>query len=204
MIRDEFHQCPILEGIVTTTNPDGSLHLSPMGPRVDWPVTRLLFRPYAGSTTGENLRQRRQGVFHVVDDPLLIARGAMGTIDQLPPLVAAPEHYGQRLANCVRWYTFDIESIDDSREPLEMPARVTNEGRVSDFFGFNRAAHAVIEGAILATRLEFLPADQVLDDIARLLPLVDKTGGPRERRAFAELQHYIDQHLSHAETREIT
>ncbi len=203
MTRDDFQHYAILEGIVTTSNPDGSIHLSPMGPRVDWPVTRLLFRPYAGSTTCGNLQRTARGVFHVVDDVLLVARGAIGSLESLPPLATIPEPYGQRLADCVRWYAFEVESIDDSREPLEMIARVTHEGHVHDFFGFNRAKHAVVEGAILATRLEFLPADQVLDDLARLATIVEKTGGPQERQAFAELQQHIDNHLSQTETQEM-
>ena len=35
-------------------------------------------------------------------------------------------------------------------------ADVVDSGRLRDFFGFNRAKHAVIEAAILATRIDFL------------------------------------------------
>ena len=199
-MSDDYRQGAILEGIVTTLNPDGSPHISPIGPRVNWPITHLLFRPYAGSTTCSNLQRNRRGVFHVVDDALLVARAAIGKLTALPPLEPAPEPYGMRLAHCVRWYAFDIEKIDESGQPLQMDARVIHEGRVDDFFGFNRAKHAVIEGAILATRLEFLPADQVLDQFALLAPLVEKTGTRDERHAFAELQQYVDAHLSQTET----
>lgn len=203
MTRDDFHQCAILEGVVTTTNLGGSTHVSPIGPRVDWPITQLMFRPYPGSTTCSNLERNRRGVFHVVDDVLLVARAAIGKLETLPPLAAAPELYGERLAQCVRWYAFEIESIDLSRQPYEMLARVTHQDRIDDFFGLSRARHAVVEAAILATRLEFLPADQVLDDFARLTPLVEKTGGPNERQAFAELQQHVDDRLSQAETQEM-
>src|SRR5690606_40877301 len=63
--RDELNKCAILEGVVTTSNPDGSVHLSPMGPRVDWPVAHFFFRPYPGSTTCGNLERNRRGIFHV-------------------------------------------------------------------------------------------------------------------------------------------
>ena len=40
---------------------------------------------------------------------------------------------------------------------------VVDEGRLRDFFGFNRAKHAVVEAAILATRIAFLSgADNVV------------------------------------------
>ena len=46
----------ILEGLVTTTNPDGTPHLAPMGPRVDGPhFNRFLLRPFPTSHTYRNL-----------------------------------------------------------------------------------------------------------------------------------------------------
>jgi hypothetical protein len=57
--------------------------------------------------------------------------------------------------------------------------------------GFNRAKHAVLEAAILATRTHLLPADQIRDEYARLQIIVDKTAGPREREAMALLTDYV-------------
>jgi hypothetical protein len=57
--------------------------------------------------------------------------------------------------------------------------------------GFNRAKHAVLEAAILATRTHLLPADQIRDEYARLQIIVDKTAGPREREAMALLTAYV-------------
>ena len=65
------------------------------------------------------------------------------------------------------------------------------DGRVRDVFGFNRAQHAVIETAILATRLDFLPAASVAADLDRHRVVVAKTGGEREAEAFALLDAYI-------------
>ncbi len=60
-----------------------------------------------------------------------------------------------------------------------------------DLFGFNRGKHAVVEAAILATRVEFLPRTTILAEFARLAPWVEKTGGPAERRAFEMLRTYV-------------
>ena len=51
-----------------------------------------------------------------------------------------------------------VRSLDDRNEPAEIVCEVVDRGRLRDFFGFNRAKHAVLEAAILATRTEFLPA----------------------------------------------
>ena len=72
-----------------------------------------------------------------------------------------------------------------------MEAEVVHAGRLRDFFGFNRAKHAVVEAAILATRTAFLPAEQIADEFKRLAILVQKTGGPDEHAAFALLQEYV-------------
>ena len=68
----------ILEGIVTTLSPDGTLNVAPMGPQVepdDAPV-----RPPAVPDLDDlpNLKARGEGVLHVTDDVLLLARTAIG------------------------------------------------------------------------------------------------------------------------------
>ncbi|MEM6656132.1 MAG: DUF447 domain-containing protein, partial [Planctomycetota bacterium] len=98
------------------------------------------------------------------------------------------------LTDACRWYDLRVESIDDGRERTEIVCRVDERGRLRDFVGFNRAMHAVIEATILATRLEWLDRLEVREQIDRLAAAVQKTGGPRERRAFAFVQNHIAEH----------
>ena len=72
-----------------------------------------------------------------------------------------------------------------------MEAEVVERGRLRDFCGFNRAQHAVLEAAILATRVERLPADEIFAQLDRLRPLVEKTGGAAEERAWAFLDQFF-------------
>ena len=181
----------ILEGIMTTTNEDGSPNISPMGPIVDASMKRLTLRPYETSSTYANLRRTGHGVFHVTDDVGLIAHAAVGTLDPLPETTSPVGVNGHILADACRWYAISIESIDDSQQRITIEANVIAEGRLRDFFGFNRAKHAVIEAAILATRVDFLPADEILADFKRLQILVDKTGGEPEHDAFDFLHAFV-------------
>ena len=71
-----------------------------------------------------------------------------------------------------------------------MECEIVHRGRCRDFLGFCRGKHAVIEAAILATRLDLLPAAEIQAEFDRLAPLVRKTGGPNERAAFALLLEY--------------
>ncbi|MFN0050617.1 MAG: DUF447 domain-containing protein, partial [Planctomycetales bacterium] len=64
-------------------------------------------------------------------------------------------------------------------------------GRLRDFFGFHRARHAVLEGAILATRVHLLSPGEIQSEFDRLKTIVHKTAGPREREAFDMLREYV-------------
>lgn len=181
----------ILEGIVTTLKADGSVNISPMGPEVDDSFAELVLKPYQTSTTYQNLKRTGQGVFHVTDDVELIARAAVGALDQIPPLVDCAAVEGRILAGACRWYAFRVASLDDSQERTRIVCQVVDSGRLCDFFGFNRAKHAVLEAAILATRVDFLPHDRIRAELARLLEPVNKTGGAAEKRAFDFLQKFV-------------
>jgi hypothetical protein len=178
----------ILEGLITTLDAEGALHLAPMGPRVALDFTRFTLRPFPTSNTYQNLLRHGEGVLHVTDDALLLARAAIGAVEAMPPTRPAASVRGFVLADCCRYFEFKVKSVDASGERVEIEAEVVNSGRVRDFFGFNRAKHAVVEAAILATRLHLLPLAEVAHEFARLRVIVGKTGGPDERAAMDMLE----------------
>ncbi len=181
----------ILEGIVTSLDQNGDLNVAPMGPVVDVEFGTLLLRPFRTSRTYGNLKARPCGVFHVVDDVLLLARAAIDEWREAPETFPAERITGRVLSAACRWYEFVIDVCDDSQERTEMQARVVHCGRLRDFFGFNRAKHAVLEGAILATRVHILPPEKLHEEFERLRVIVNKTAGPREREAFELLERYV-------------
>jgi hypothetical protein len=182
----------ILEGIVTTVSPSGVVNIAPMGPRVDPGMRRFLLRPFPTSQTYRNLKRHGEGVLHVTDDVLLLARAALGPVEP-PPLAPAARVRGFVLTGACRYYEFRVVSIDESEERVRIEAEVVQGGRLRDFFGFNRAKHAVVEAAILATRTDFLPLDEVEAEYRKLAVIVDKTGGEQEREAFALLRRHVEQ-----------
>ena len=188
----------ILEAIVTTLNADQSVNVSPMGPLVDASMKEFALRPYETSTTCQNLQRTRQGVLHVTDDVELLARAAINQLDPLPEMVAATAVEGSILVAACRWYAFEVVSLDDQNERVTMQCQVVENGRQRDFFGFNRAKHAVLEAAILATRVQFLPADLIRSQLEQLAVIVGKTAGAQEQRAFDLLQDYVDSQLRNA------
>src|SRR5262245_31648651 len=168
----------ILEGLVTTLSPSGSMHLAPMGPRVepgDW--RRFLLRPFPSSQTYQNLRAHGEGVLHVTDDALLLARAALGPVEPPPPHRPAERVRGFVLTGACRFYEFRVAAVDDSQERVRVEADVVHSGTQREFFGFNRARHAVVEAAILATRTDLLELDEIAAEYDRLDVIVGKTGG---------------------------
>ena len=182
----------ILEGLVTTLNEDGAANISPMGPEVATPMTEFVLKPYRTSRTYQNLKRAGEGVLHVTDDVLLIASAAINQFERPPATSPAKSVQGVVLADACRWYAFRVAKIDDHDERTRIECNVVDQGRVRDFFGFNRAKHAVLEAAILATRTSFLPSSQIKDELARLEVVVDKTAGEQERAAFALLVRHIN------------
>jgi uncharacterized protein len=182
----------ILEGIVTTVSPSGEVNIAPMGPRVDAGMTRILLRPFPTSQTYRNLKAHGEGVLHVTDDVLLLARAALGPVDLPPALMPAVVVSGVVLAGACRFCEFRVRSMDESEPRVRIEAEVVHSGRLRDFFGFNRAKHAVVEAAILATRTDFLPLDEIESEYRRFAVIVDKTGGEQEHEAFAFLRRHVE------------
>ena len=195
----------ILESIVTTISEAGAINIAPMGPHVEidaatGELTRVALRPFRTAQTYANLTAHGEGVLHVTDDVLLLARSALGTLDPLPPLRPAERVRGWILAEACRFHEFRVVSGEpaalaagwspnDQRALFEV--EIVHTGRLRDFFGFNRAKHAVVEAAILATRTAFLPLDEIETEYRKLAVIVDKTGGEQERTAFAFLRRHV-------------
>ena len=176
----------ILEGIVTTLSPEGALNVAPMGPEPGRDPRRFTLRPYRTSTTYRNLKATGEGVLHVTDDVLLLARAAIGMLPD-PSTRPAEQVRGRVLETTGRYHEFRVVDLDDRLERTTIVIESVAGGDLGPLFGLNRAKHAVVEAAILATRLDFLPTADILEEFGRLAVLVDKTGGPDERLAFGLL-----------------
>ena len=171
---------PILETVVTTINPDGSVNCGAMG--VEWGEQRIVIKPYRGTRTLRNLRATRAAVVNVTDDILLFSQAALG--DPHPPTRPAASVDGAVLDDACSWREVRVEAIDERARRARVETVVIEAGAGREFLGLNRARHAVLEASILASRARMLPAEEIAADLRRLQVLVDKTAGPREREAM--------------------
>jgi len=171
----------ILETLVATLDSAGRPNVAPMGIGLEGDA--IVLRPFRGAATWLNLEATGCGVVQFTDNVLLFARAALAS--DVPPHGPASVVRGIVLDDAAHWREFEVTDRDLAGARATFRARVVACGRRRDLLVFNRAQHAVIEATILATRLHLTGAAPVLEEIARLRPLVDKTGGPREREAFA-------------------
>ncbi len=181
----------IVETIVTTTAPDGTINFAPMG--VEWGEETIVVKPFLETATFRNLRDTGAAVVNLTDDVLLFARAAISnpTYDTVPAAVVR----GAVLADCCAWREVEVRTVDDTPPRARIAAAVVHRGVRREFLGFNRARHAVLEAAILATRTGLLPADEIRAEYARLRIPVEKTAGPRELEAWALLAAHVESRL---------
>ena len=187
----------ILEGLVTTTDVDGRMHVAAMGPHVceeavqQNALKQLSLLPFRTSQTAENLMSVPEGVFHLVDDVLLLANVVTHSLSTPPGSRTADEIHGWVLEDACRAYEFRLEQSDRSSEREHHVAAVVAVHDQRPFLGFNRAKHAIVEAAILVTRMHLLGTEVIQQKMNELASLVHKTGGRREHEAWNRIESYV-------------
>jgi uncharacterized protein len=177
----------IIESIVTSMNAEGAINFAPMG--VEWGEETIVLKPFLETTTFRNLRETRVAVVNLTDDAMLLAQGAISSPQF--PWIPATVVRGAVLEAACSWRELEVATVDDTPPRSRIEGRVVHRGLRREFLGFNRAKHAVLEAAILATRTHLIPAEEIRAEYARLQVIVDKTAGPREREAMAMLTEYV-------------
>ncbi|HEX7336454.1 MAG TPA: DUF447 domain-containing protein [Gemmatimonadales bacterium] len=177
----------IVEAIVTSMDQTGAINFAPMG--VEWGHEIIVLKPFLETTTFRNVSATRTAVVNLTDDAMLLAQGAISS-PQFPSVPATVVR-GVVLEAACSWRELEVLTIDATPPRSRIEARVVHRGLKREFIGFNRAKHAVLEAAILATRTHLLPPEQIREEFARLQVLVDKTAGPREREAMEMLTRYV-------------
>jgi len=183
----------IFETIVTTLSPTGVPHIAPMGVRYEGDLVVLM--PFKPSKTLENVLASACAVLNLTTDTRIFAGCVTGRRDW--PVVPADTLPCVRLASSLGHVELHLASIrDDPTRPVLQMAR-GYAARHADFAGFNRAQAAIIEGAVLVSRLHMLPAAKIDSEMAYLQIAIDKTAGPAEREAWEWLRDAVDSFRAH-------
>jgi uncharacterized protein len=179
----------IFETVVSTVARDGRPHIAPMGVRYAQDGAVVVLMPFKPSATLDNILATRQAVLNLITDTRVFAGCVTGRRDW--PTVAAERIAGVRLACALRHVELELaKQHDDAQRPVLHMTRL-HEVTHAPFIGFNRAQAAVIEGAVLVSRLSMLPVDKIDAEMAYLQIAIDKTAGAEEREAWSWLQQAV-------------
>jgi uncharacterized protein len=180
----------IREVVVTTISERGEPHIAPLGlieEKDGWTIA-----PFRPSTTLNNLLSVPHAVVNYVDDARIFAGLVTGRRDW--PLEWAPPGRPPRLSAALSHAELRVVEVEDHKERPRFHCRVEHRQNHAPFKGFNRAANAVLECAILITRLRLLPREKIDSEMAYLQIAIDKTAGPEEREAWGWLMEAKDKY----------
>jgi hypothetical protein len=180
----------IYETIIITSNTDGSPHIAPFGIReVDGHVVIAPFRP---STSLGNLLRDGRATVNATDDVRVFAGALTGRRDW--PVRRADIIDGWVLDSALAHRELELLSVKDHDVRPELTFRVAHAATHAPFRGFNRAQAAVLEAAVLVSRLHMLPKEKVASEIQYLGIAIDKTAGESEQQAWQWLMEKIENH----------
>ncbi len=178
----------IRETIVATVDASGVPHLAPLGLIQDgegW-----IIAPFHPSKTLDNLRAVPFATANYTDDVRVFAGSLTGRTTW--PLIPANFFPVPRLAALLSHAELEVMQIEEHEQRPRFHCRVLHLVQHRAFEGFNRAKAAVVELAILTSRLSMLPREKVEAEIAYIRIAVEKTAGPEELEAFGWLMEKIE------------
>jgi hypothetical protein len=185
----------IYETIVTTAARDGRPHIAPMGVRFEDGLAILA--PFRPSTTLDNIVATHAAVINFTTDVRVFA-GCVTRYSRDWPTLPATRVGSVRLSDSLAHTELELDTFqDDPQRPLLRMRSVHSETH-APFTGFNRAQAAVVEGAILVSRLFMLPAEKVDHEMAYLQIAIDKTAGEQERIAWGWITAAVARHRAGA------
>jgi uncharacterized protein len=177
----------IRETILTTVGGDGRVHIAPIGIIADgegW-----IIAPFRPSTTLDNLRAVPFAVANYTDDVRIFAGCLTGRSSW--PTIASDTVPVPRLARALAHAEFAVTDVIEHEQRPRFHCALMHQRSHAPFTGFNRAKAAVVEAAILVSRLDFLPREKVEAEIAYLATAIEKTAGPEEAEAWAWLMEAV-------------
>ena len=180
----------ISEVIVTTIDADGVAHIAPLGIIAEedgWVIA-----PFRPSKTLDNLVSMPFAIANYTDDMRIFAGCLTGRREW--PLVAIDDCPVPRLTAALSHSVLQVVTVTDDGVRPRFFCKVVAGATHAPFTGLNRAKAAVLELAILVSRLHMLPPEKIDAEIAYLTIAIDKTAGPDEREAWGWLMARIEEH----------
>jgi len=178
----------IYEVVVTTVNDQDEVHIAPMGIRFEDGFT--VIAPFKPSQTLTNIDSTGTAIVNITDDVRLFAGCVTGKSDW--PVYRATMVNGYVLDAAISHNELRVvKKADDEQRPRIYMIEVFNAA-TRPFRGFNRAQAAVVEAAVLVSRLHLLSAEKIDSEMDYLSIAIEKTAGAKELEAWQWLVDAIE------------
>lgn len=178
----------IAETIVTTRNLDGEVHIAPLGLIADG--EHWIIAPFSPSRTLQNLRENPVAVANHVEDVRVYAGCLTGRRNW--PVRRAEKVDGAVLQAAISHWELKVDRVEEDGLRPRFVCSVVATGNHAAWSGYNRAQAAVLEAAVLISRLDMLPVEKVESELAYLDIAISKTAGPVEAEAWGWLMEKVD------------
>lgn len=180
----------IYETIVISTDAAGQPHIAPFGVRERDGL--ILIAPFRPSASLDNLIGQQVATLNLTDDVRVFAGALTGRRDW--PLRKADTISGFVLQDALAHRELQLVKITEHATRPELYFKSVHEASHAPFRGFNRAQAAVVELAVLVSRLHMLPAAKIEVEMAYLHIAIAKTAGERELEAWGWLTEAVENH----------
>lgn len=178
----------IVETIITTRSLAGEVHIAPLGIIAEddgWVIA-----PFSPSRTLDNLRENPVAVANHTDDVRVFAGCLTGR--RKFQVRRAQKVDGAVLDDAVTHWELAVERVTEDPQRPRFFCKTAYRVAHGPWGGFNRAQAAVIEAAVLVSRLHMLPAKKVESELSYLEIAISKTAGPREEEAWGWLMEKVE------------
>jgi hypothetical protein len=176
----------VTESVVTTLGPNGRWNVAALGLFPGEPVTA---RTWGRTRTWRNFREAGEGYVQFTRDPLDFVEAACSTREAADPVLASAD----------AWVRVRVEAIEEGSEEgtpwVEWALEPVEAQVVRETVPTTTRGHAaVVEATVAASRLDVpgYDRDELVSRLEYFADVVERTGGPREREAFARLRELVD------------
>lgn len=181
----------IVECIFSTLDPAGEPNFAPMG--LVWGEQEITVRPFLQTSTYRNLQATGYGVASLTDDVQAYVKSSLG--GEVLPHFAAKVVPGVVYQAACSWRELQVVAIKNDGRRADVQCRLLESGWLREFVGFCRARNAVIEAAIIATRVHLYEPDWIRENLSNYAEIIQKTGDAPEKLAFQEISTYVEGRL---------
>jgi hypothetical protein len=184
----------IFETVIISSDNNNVPHVTPFG--IKYEGEQVIISPFKPSKTLNNIIRTKVATMNVTDDVRVFA----GALTNRQPwyLESTDSIKGFRLQDCLMHVELRLSDVREDEVRPQLVMTQVNKQHHKDFNGFNRAQAAVIELAVLTSRLHMLAPEKIQSELKYLQIAIDRTAGDKEQEAWSWLTEKINQYYENS------